>query len=95
MPALAPPHILHVRAHPHTSSHRLMQTQQEQVLPFIYTPTVGEACQRYHQLPIRTDGLYITLEDRGRMAAKLQQWPQEDVQVIVVTGALFRLQGCC
>ena len=70
-----------------------MQTQQEQVLPFIYTPTVGEACQRYHELPIRTDGLYITLEDRGRMAAKLQQWPQEDIQIIVVTGALFRRQG--
>ena len=35
----------------------------------------------------------ITLDDRVRMAAKLQQWPQEDVQVIVVKGVMFRRQG--
>jgi malate dehydrogenase (oxaloacetate-decarboxylating)(NADP+) len=37
----------------------------EDVLPYIYTPTVGEACQRYHALPgMKVHGLYITLNDK-------------------------------
>lgn len=33
---------------------RLLMEATEEVLPFVYTPTVGEACQRYHTLPIPT-----------------------------------------
>ena len=44
----------------------------EEVLPFIYTPTVGEACQRYHELPLKPYGVYISLEDRGKVAQRLQ-----------------------
>lgn len=59
--------------------------QTEEVLPFIYTPTVGEACQRYHDLPLQTYGLYIGLEDRGRVAQMLNSMGRSDVRVIVVT----------
>ncbi len=31
----------------------------EAILPFIYTPTVGEACERYHELPLTPHGLYV------------------------------------
>lgn len=48
-------------------------------------PTVGEACQKYHQLPLRTRGLYLTLHDRGNILKKLQAWPQQDIKVAVVT----------
>eukprot|EP00878_Enallax_costatus_P000619 GHUV01000720.1.p1 GENE.GHUV01000720.1~~GHUV01000720.1.p1 ORF type:complete len:526 (+),score=186.74 GHUV01000720.1:291-1868(+) len=57
----------------------------EEILPFIYTPTVGEACQKYHQLPLRTRGLYLTLHDRGSILKKLQAWPQQDIKVAVIT----------
>ncbi len=44
--------------------HRLMLTNGQEVLPYIYTPTVGQACQEYHTLGIKTRGLYVSLEDR-------------------------------
>jgi malate dehydrogenase (oxaloacetate-decarboxylating)(NADP+) len=56
-----------------------------EILPFVYTPTVGEACQRYHKLPLRSWGLYITLQDRGRILDKLQACAQQRINVVVVT----------
>ena len=41
-------------------------------MPFVYTPTVGEACEKYHRLPIETNGVYITADDAGRVGAKLR-----------------------
>ena len=51
---------------------RLLMQRTEEVLPFIYTPTVGEACERYHELPLKPYGVYISLEDRGKVAQRLQ-----------------------
>lgn len=48
-----------------------------QVLPYIYTPTVGEACQKYHALPLKTHGLFLSLNDRGRILEKMRAWPQQ------------------
>ena len=56
-----------------------------EILPFVYTPTVGEACQRYHKLPLHTWGLYISLQDKGRILSKLEACPQQRVSVAVVT----------
>ncbi|CAG9460675.1 unnamed protein product [Pedinophyceae sp. YPF-701] len=64
---------------------QLLMTNTEETLPFIYTPTVGEACQRYGELGIQTRGCYITPADRGNMAAKLAPWTSQNIRVIVVT----------
>jgi malic enzyme len=48
-------------------------------------PTVGEACQRYHELPLKTHGLRVSLDDRGSILDKLRAWPVQDVEVAVVT----------
>ncbi|CAG9466722.1 unnamed protein product [Pedinophyceae sp. YPF-701] len=64
---------------------RAVVQHASEFLPFIYTPTVGEACQRYDALRIRTRGLYVTLEHRGRIAQRLRDWPGRSVRVIVVT----------
>jgi malate dehydrogenase (oxaloacetate-decarboxylating)(NADP+) len=63
----------------------LLLKHTEEILPFIYTPTVGEACEKYHSLPLKTHGLYISLSDQGKILEKLKSWPQQDVRVIVVT----------
>jgi malate dehydrogenase (oxaloacetate-decarboxylating)(NADP+) len=57
----------------------------EEVLPFLYTPTVGEACQRYHELGVPTYGLYLRATQRGGFLAALRALPQQAVSVVVVT----------
>lgn len=45
----------------------------------------GEACQRYHKLPIQPWGLYITWHDRGNILQKLQKWQLPNVRIAVAT----------
>jgi malate dehydrogenase (oxaloacetate-decarboxylating)(NADP+) len=55
------------------------------MMPVIYTPTVGEACTRFGHIFRRTRGLYVTAEDRGRVASMLRAWPERKVGILVVT----------
>ncbi len=65
--------------------YRVILDHIEQMLPIIYTPTVGEAAMRFAHIYRRPRGLYVTAEDRGRVADILRNWPSADVAVIVVT----------
>lgn len=51
------------------------------VWSLLLQPTVGEACENYHKLPLKTRGLYITLHDKGSVLKKLQSWPVQDIKV--------------
>jgi malate dehydrogenase (oxaloacetate-decarboxylating)(NADP+) len=57
----------------------------EEMVPLIYTPTVGQACQEYSHIFRRAHGLFVSANDRGRVAKVLPNWPNPDVRVIVVT----------
>jgi malate dehydrogenase (oxaloacetate-decarboxylating)(NADP+) len=57
----------------------------EEMMPIVYTPTVGQACQLFSHLFRRTRGLYVSFQDRGRVAEVLRNSPQRDVRVIVMT----------
>ncbi len=57
----------------------------EEIMPIIYTPTVGQGCQRYAHLFRRSRGLFITKHEKGRIKEVLKNWPRQDVRVIVVT----------
>jgi len=57
----------------------------EEILPWIYTPTVGEACKRYSHIAREPKGFFITPEDRGKMKRILGNWNEKDIRIIVVT----------
>jgi malate dehydrogenase (oxaloacetate-decarboxylating)(NADP+) len=54
-------------------------------MPIIYTPTVGLACQRYGHIYQQSAGMFININQRGRIASVLRNWPRRDVSIIVVT----------
>lgn len=68
-----------------TLFYRVVMDNVEEMLPVIYTPTVGEACRRFSQIYRRPMGLYVTIEDRGSIVDVLHNWPQSEIDVIVVT----------
>ncbi|KAI4386994.1 hypothetical protein MLD38_004863 [Melastoma candidum] len=65
--------------------YKLLIDNVEELLPVVYTPTVGEACQKYGSIFRRPQGLFISLKEKGRILEVLKNWPQRNIQVIVVT----------
>ena len=57
----------------------------DELKPFVYAPTVGQACQKYGLLFRRPRGLFITVADRGRVYSLLKNWPEKQVRLICVT----------
>ncbi|HEX9729309.1 MAG TPA: NAD-dependent malic enzyme [Gemmatimonadales bacterium] len=65
--------------------YRVLIDHVAEMMPIIYTPTVGQACQLYGHIYRRPNGMYITANDRGRVARVLRNWQAESVSIIVVT----------
>lgn len=58
---------------------RLLLEHIEEVLPLVYTPTVGEVCQKFSHLFRFAKGLYLSIEDKGHVSEILENLPQEAV----------------
>lgn len=64
---------------------RVVTDYPDEIMPIIYTPTVGLACQRYGHIYQQTSGMFISANHRGRIVSVLRNWPRRDVAIIVVT----------
>lgn len=64
---------------------KLVTEHIEEIMPLIYTPTVGEACLEFANIFRDSRGLYVSIDDLGDVDKLLGNWPTEDVRVIVVT----------
>lgn len=57
----------------------------DELMPVVYTPTVGQACQEYASHFRETKGFYVSIDHRGRIDELMSNWVEDDVRLIVVT----------
>lgn len=65
--------------------YRVIMNHIEEMMPIIYTPTVGKACQEFQHIYRKPRGFYVSLQDKGHIKEILQNWPHKDTRIIVVT----------
>ena len=65
--------------------YKLLRSDPENLLPLLYTPTVGEACIKFGTLVQRPLGVWVSLKDAGGVRRLVQNWPANDVKIAVIT----------
>jgi len=69
-----------------TLFYRVLTDHLEEVMPIIYTPTVGQACLEYGTIYRRPRGLFLSIDDRGKIREILRHWPQQARLIVVTDG---------
>ncbi|ENX26457.1 MULTISPECIES: NAD-dependent malic enzyme [Acinetobacter] len=68
-----------------TLFYHLIENHLSEMMPIIYTPTVGEACQRFSDIYRRHRGIFISYPDRDQIDQIIHNINKKNVKVIVIT----------
>jgi malate dehydrogenase (oxaloacetate-decarboxylating)(NADP+) len=68
-----------------TLYYKTLMSDPAHFMPLVYTPTVGEACQKFGHILRRARGLYLSIKRKGRLKEILRNWPEKEIRFIVVT----------
>src|SRR5258706_1103698 len=74
-----------LQARNETLYYAVLMSDPATYMPLVYTPTVGEACQKFAHIFREPRGMYLPISARGRLKELLSNWPERDVRFIVVT----------
>ena len=74
-----------LQARNETLYYAVLMSDPASYMPLVYTPTVGEACQKFGHIFRQARGMYLPISACGRLKQLLSNWPEEDVRFIVVT----------
>jgi len=74
-----------LQARNETLFYAVLMSDPATYMPLVYTPTVGEACQKFAHIFRSARGMYLPISARGRVKEILGNWPEQDVRFIVVT----------
>jgi malate dehydrogenase (oxaloacetate-decarboxylating)(NADP+) len=74
-----------LQARNETLFYAVLMSDPATYMPLVYTPTVGEACQKFGHIFREARGIYLPISARGRLKELLCNWPERDVRFIVVT----------
>src|SRR5258707_2886501 len=74
-----------LQARNETLYYAVLMSDPATYMPIVYTPTVGEACQKFGHIFRQPRGIYLPISARGRVKELLSHWPEHDVRFIVVT----------
>jgi malate dehydrogenase (oxaloacetate-decarboxylating)(NADP+) len=74
-----------LQARNETLFYAVLMSDPASFMPIVYTPTVGEACQKFDRIFRAARGMYLPITARGRVHELLANWPTPDVRSIVIT----------
>ena len=74
-----------LQARNETLYYAVLMSDPATYMPLVYTPTVGETCQKFGHIFRAPRGMYLPISARDRLKQLLSNWPEHDVRFIVVT----------